>query len=68
MSDDFSWNDGSIVIKPQRAIAVYANPAGNLIIRQEAYDTTEDDPFIVISREHVAAVIAALQATLARGK
>ena len=47
---EFSWSDNdSVVIPPVAAIAVYTNPNGNVVIRQEGDPIgCQEDPFIVI--------------------
>jgi hypothetical protein len=62
--ENFSWDDSEcIVMKSSAGIAVYANPSNDVVIRQERMDDTfwERDPFIIIPRERVKDVIAALQ-------
>ena len=63
----FDWNSEEVVIKAVEAIAVYTNPHGDIVIRQQ--DTSDGlrpdgDPFIVIPRDRVAAVLAAVQKEL----
>ena len=55
-SADFDWyNDDVIAVREQRAIAVYFNPAGNIVIRQQAWP--DEDPFVVISLDNLMQVI-----------
>lgn len=65
MSKDWKWGDDSTkectVFPTVSAVAVYTNPHGNIVIRQEGY-AGEDDSVIIIPRSHVASVIRALQA------
>ena len=68
MTDDerekFSWSDSeSVVMKTTARIAVYTNPQGDVVIRQEQMDDGfwDRDPFVVIPRERVSDVIAAMQ-------
>ncbi|MCK1553128.1 hypothetical protein IVB11_29840 [Bradyrhizobium sp. 177] len=65
MTDDFNWNDReSVVVKPQDAIAVYANDDNDLVIRrQQAWDENEDT-FVVISRQSARHVIEAMERVL----
>jgi hypothetical protein len=50
-STEFKWNDAqSVVVKQQDAIAVYANPSDDLVIRRRQAWDEEDDVFIVISQ------------------
>lgn len=74
MSDDWNWHneDGreSTVIRPVRAMAVYSNLGGDIVIRQEGdADPTQpygkaDDSFVVIPRERAPDIINAIMAEL----
>lgn len=56
---DFSWfSDDAVAVRGQGAIAVYQNPHGEIVIRQQQWP--DDDPFILIGRDHIPALIAAL--------
>jgi hypothetical protein len=56
--DDFDWNtDDSIVLREQRATAVYHNRLGELIIRQKAAWDDERDTFVYITSENVTAFL-----------
>jgi len=47
-SDDFSWSDDTlVVVKRVDAIAVYRNPEGDIVIRQERRGGDEDHVVIV---------------------
>jgi hypothetical protein len=65
---DFDWygNDAEdIVIPEQQAVAVYRNHAGDVVIRQKAGDywnQVDEDPWIVVKREHVGRLALALLA------
>lgn len=62
--DDFDWhNSESVVTKTVAGIAVYTNPNGDVIIRQDRLDGDfwDRDPFIVIPHDRVDSVIAALK-------
>ena len=51
--DDFDWSsDPSVVLREQRATAVYLNRWNGLVIRQEKSWDEESDPFLVITREN----------------
>ncbi len=71
MSEPQAWSWSSedakdcMVFPTTHAVAVYQNAADRIVIRQEASMNGEDDSFVVIPREHVPALIAALQAELA---
>lgn len=65
MSDAFDWNETeneNVVVRTQMAIAVYLNPCGELVIRQEGQFHPDEDVFIVIAPGNVPAVIAAMTA------
>lgn len=65
MSDDFDWSDKeSVVVRPQDAIAVYANGDNDIVVRRERSWNEDDDVFIIISRQHCRAVIEAMERTL----
>jgi hypothetical protein len=51
MVRDFNWYDDEandcIAIRSMRAVAVYVNTAGDIVIRQEAGNGGEDDMVVV---------------------
>jgi hypothetical protein len=54
--DDFDWDnpeENSIVLREQRATAVYRNRAGEVIIRQRSWP--DDDAFIYIAPDNAVA-------------
>lgn len=53
----FDWNSGDVVVLPTRmGIAVYFNPKGDVVVRQEdQFDQSEDD-WVVMSREDACRV------------
>jgi hypothetical protein len=55
-NEDFNWSDNdSVMLREQRATAIYFNTHGDLVIRQERHCPFEDeDPFIVINAENIA--------------
>lgn len=54
--EDFDWNtDDSVILKEQRATAVYHNKLGELIIRQRAAWDDDRDTFVYIMPENVVA-------------
>ncbi len=60
MADDFDWNDyesGDIVVQSVQAVAVYANPRGNIVIRQERDYADESDSFVFVPLDRIEAVI-----------
>lgn len=68
MSDDFKWHDpatkDNIVVPSVDAIAVYLNPHGDVVIRQESR-MGEDDSIIVVPRSMVENLIGALKSEIA---
>ena len=64
----FDWCGDDIVCHQQPRSAVYFNPHGQVVIRQERdYHAFEDDPFVFFSVENVPALIEALRACLEPG-
>jgi len=63
MADEFKWADvdDDIVLSAQLAVAVYENPSGDTVIRQEADHSSDEDSIIIINRNNLAAFVAALQ-------
>jgi hypothetical protein len=62
MSDKFDWNDeDDLVIPSQLAVAVYVNPKGEIVIRQQSDPSRDEDTYVVIAKSYVPIVIAALQ-------
>lgn len=65
----FEWLESpSVVIKPVDAIAVYANPQGDIVIRQKSSKGIfrEEDSIVVVPRDRLDAVLAALENEKAR--
>jgi hypothetical protein len=66
-STEFDWANASIrdctVQQQVHRVAIYDNPHGDVVIRQERDWNEEDDPFIVIARGHaIRAAHAILEA------
>lgn len=62
LDDDFDWNnpeEESIVLREQRATAVYRNPAGELVVRQKAGALDDRDAFVWVSPENVTEFLEA---------
>jgi hypothetical protein len=56
--EDFDWNtDDSVILKEQRATAVYHNKLGELIIRQRAAWDDDRDAFVYVTPENVVAFL-----------
>lgn len=62
--EQWSWNkedaDASIVIERVDAVAVYQNPNGDLVIRQQ-HPLGEDDAIVIIPRAHVPALLQGIK-------
>jgi hypothetical protein len=57
---DFDWKaleERCIVQQRVMRVAIYSNPSGDVVIRQERDWDEEDDPFIIIARANVPAAI-----------
>ncbi len=63
MSDDKPYRPQDVVIHEQPETAVFVNARGQIVVRQEDY--FEGDMWIIVSAEHVPALIAALEAAAA---
>lgn len=60
-ADDFDWyGDDSIACRAQPAIAVYRNPAGEIIIRQEREWCDNEDTFVRIQPENARQLAEAI--------
>ena len=70
MAEEWKWHDDdakeSVVIEAVRAIAVYTNPRGDIVIRQESTDHGDDDGVVVIPRASVGAILKAVKAEAAK--
>jgi hypothetical protein len=60
---DFDWNgdDDAVVLREQPAVAVYQNPRGQIVIRQERAWDEDSDTVVLILPENVSAIVRALQ-------
>lgn len=70
MADDkerFDWTSDDIVVPEQKPIAVYWNPLGALVIRQQAGEYEREDPFVVIQSSHVPALLSRIEKLLTEG-
>lgn len=66
--EDFNWNtDDAVIIKEQRATAVYHNRLGELIIRQKAAWDDEGDTFVYVTLENCNAFIDGIAARIRQG-
>jgi hypothetical protein len=56
--EDFDWNtDDAVILKEQRATAVYHNRLGELIIRQRGAWDDEHDTLVYVAPENVTAFL-----------
>lgn len=62
--NEFAWEDEDIVLRSVSAIAVYSNPAGDVVIRQQD-PMGDEDQVIVIPRDRVFMVADALHEEVA---
>lgn len=53
-NESYNWSDDNseLAILEQRAIAIYENSAGHIVIRQKALDG-EDDSIIIVKAQNV---------------
>jgi hypothetical protein len=59
--DDFDWHDNpSVVLKSQPATAIYYNPNGCIVIRQERSWAEDSDPFVYITPENAVTFMETL--------
>jgi hypothetical protein len=66
-AEDFNWNtDDAVILKEQRATAVYHNRLGELIIRQKASWDDEGDTFVYVTPENCNAFIDGIAARIRR--
>jgi hypothetical protein len=71
VSDEFSWADldeSDIVTRGVKPTAVYLNPNGDIVIRQEAGDYQAQDQIIVLPVPYAAKLLALLHVAIAAGK
>lgn len=68
MSADFNWtsSEEAVVFPTVQAVAVYTNPNGDIVIRQEAGSTDDEDSFVVIPKTHAVSLVSAIQRELDR--
>ena len=63
-SNDFSWSDEAlIVVKRVDAIAVYKNPQGDIVIRQESR-TGDEDNIIIVPAQYAYTLVESMQRLL----
>jgi len=59
--DPFEPGSEEMVVHHQPAIAVYPNPFGAIVIRQECTTRDDEDPVILVRPEHLDALIVRLR-------
>ena len=63
-ANDFSWSDDSlVVVKRVDAIAVYKNPEGDIVIRQESRGNDEDSR-VVVPPQYAYTLVESIQRML----
>ena len=63
-ANDFSWSDEAlIVVKRVDAIAVYKNPEGDIVIRQEQRSGDEDN-VVVVPPQYAYTLVESIQRML----
>jgi hypothetical protein len=63
-SNDFSWSDEAlIVVKRVDAIAVYKNPQGDIVIRQESRAGDEDN-IVIVPAQYAYTLVESMQRLL----
>jgi hypothetical protein len=60
-SDEFRWDHEDIVVPCQPPIAIYRNPSGGIVIRQDQTAFYDDDHWIVVLPENLPRLIRRLQ-------
>jgi hypothetical protein len=62
MADEqFDWSGDEVVAHGYGSLAVYLNPHGDIVIRQQRDGMGEEDTFIVIAQQHAKVIIAAIR-------
>lgn len=64
-SGPFDWNKDvdSVVFPTVQGVAVYSNPDGDIVIRQQAGPLDDDDTIIVFPRSQAQSIALAIQVT-----
>lgn len=59
---DYFWELGRdvVIVERQKAIAVYVNDAGDIVLRQEREDLEERDTYILVRPENAERVAHAI--------
>ncbi|MCK1539380.1 MULTISPECIES: hypothetical protein [unclassified Bradyrhizobium] len=56
MSDHFDWDDVDTIVPAQGAIAVYENPHGNVVVREQV-PYPEDDKWIIFLPQYAEVIV-----------
>lgn len=71
MSDNesFDWADAAVITRGVRPTAVYLNPHGEVVIRQQGeYPHDGDDPFIYLPVEYAEKLVTRLTEVIAEAR
>ena len=60
-AEEFNWSDEDCFVVPHQAAAVYFKPRGYVVISQEGHYGTDEDQWIVFSKENLVPLILRLQ-------
>lgn len=63
MCDEFVWapDESAVVFKTVQAVAVYSNPDGDIVIRQQASPLDDEDQIVIVPSDRVEALIFAIK-------
>lgn len=59
-TDSFDWIGSNVVVHSQPATAVYLNPHGQVVVRQEGHYGPEEDAWLYFSIENVPLIARAM--------
>ena len=60
---DFKWNEDidNVVFKTAQGVAVYSNPDGDIVIRQQAGPMDDEDQIVIVPRDRVETLIFSIE-------
>lgn len=60
---DFKWNEDidNVVFKTAQGVAVYSNPDGDIVIRQQAGPMDDEDQIVIVPRDRVETLIFSIK-------
>ena len=60
---DFKWNEDidNVVFKSVQGVAVYSNPDGDIVIRQQAGPMDDEDQIVIVPRDRVETLIFSIE-------